>query len=848
MQSADDPPHGLPRRELLRRALGGAALVGVVGSGCTTPEPTPGPAPGPAPAAPPGHASAPGASSWDFVQGSAALEPERTVTSVCQFCNSACRIHVGVKAGRALSVRGEADDPVQAGRLCVKAELMAELAHNGRRLTRPLKRVGGAKGSPGSRFEPISWDEALATIARKFIELRDQGEARAIANRTCGRLQRGVGSLAGRLFTMLGSPNDTDVGPVCNDAGGNALAWTFGMGNFTNGYGIDGATGAEDLGSAKYLLFLGTNQAETHPVTFEHLLRCRERTGAKLIVVDPRRTATGALADTWVPIKPHTDLALVLGMLGHVVKAGLVDRAFVEGWTVGFDDLARHLEQQGYGPEWAAGRCDVPASTIRELAEGYARSRPAAIFCNAGISHQLNAFATYRALALLASVTGNVGRPGGGCNFMHNTWPGGLNLPPLPAGFQAPAKGPALPVGPDAFADSILDARPYRLRALVVEGNPLLSSANSARVRRAYESLELFVYTGLFMEESAWFADVILPVCSGLELEGVYMRRDDRAIRWQERAVARVGEARPDAELWIDLAHAIAAVDAPRADAWRAAFPPAWKDYATLWSEFVRLTPGMGGMTVERLKARKEPLRWPCPSTQHPGVSTLYLDDPSWYAAAESLGHRGKRFLTPSGKVELFTADMASRLAAAGHSALPVYFTHPEVTGRHERLVHEAELVTNPVNPQALTPKVHVTPPTPSAAPAEFPLMGMVGRSSVAHFAGVTHWTPTGKRLNGVRLVQLHPATARRAGVSDGDDVVVASPRGSVRGTALLWEGIREDTVFVPNGFGWAQSVGDDAAAPRYADAANALLDDHAFDTLSGQQAYKCFACRVAKA
>ena len=138
---------------------------------------------------------------------------------------------------------------------------MAEMVYNRFRLTTPLKRTG-VKGSPDSKFTPITWDEALEMIARKMLDLRDAGEARAIASKTSGRLPRGTGSLIHRLFTLLGSPNDTDVGPVCNDAGGDALGWTFGMGNFTNGYGVDPATGKEDLGSAKFfLLSPGTNQS-----------------------------------------------------------------------------------------------------------------------------------------------------------------------------------------------------------------------------------------------------------------------------------------------------------------------------------------------------------------------------------------------------------------------------------------------------------------------------------------------------------------------------------------------------------------------------------------------------------
>ncbi|MBN9118057.1 MAG: molybdopterin-dependent oxidoreductase [Planctomycetes bacterium] len=794
----------------------------------------------------PVHADAPAPGAPDLTRKSPALEPDKVVTSACQFCNSLCGLKVHLKSGRVIDVRGEDRDPVQAGALCVKGPMMAQLVYNRHRLKTPLKRTG-KKGDPNSKFEPIGWDEALATIAKKFLELRDAGDARAIVSRTSGRLPRGTGALIHRLFALLGSPNDTDVGPVCNDAGGNALAWTFGLGNFTNGYGVDPATGKEDLGGAKFFLFLGTNQAETHPVTFEHLLRCRQQTKAKLVVVDPRLTPTGAQADSWIAPKPHTDLALVLGMLGHIVAKKLYDADFVAKWVVGFDELAAHLKRHAYTPEWAAKVCDVPAGKIAELAEEYAKARPAAIFCNAGISHQLNAFHTYRALAFLAAVTGNVGVPGGGCNFMHNTWPGDLHLPPL-AVKPPEIKDAALPVGPDRFAESVLGANPYRMKALVAMGNPLLSSANTKKVAEAFEKLEFFVYTGLFLEESAYYADIVLPVCSGLEMGTVYMRRDDRGVRWQHAAIPRVGESKPDWEIWIDLAHALAKHDTKNEAAyWADAFPVEWKNYRKLWGEFVARTPGMKGMSAARMEKRAEPLRWPCPADGHAGVSTLYLDHPSWYAAAEALGHKGKRFLTPSGKIEIATPEQEKRLSAAGHAALPVFFTHPEVTGTNPTIRYEPTLTKNPVNPHAVTPKAQLGVPSDPTARREFPLMGMIGRPSVVHFAGVTQWTSTGKQMNGVRLVQIHPRVAERAGIKNNDPIVVESPRGSVTGTALLWEGIREDTVFVPNTFGPAQKLADEFGLPLY-DAANRLTDDRYFDPLSGQQAYKCFACRVRKA
>lgn len=797
--------------------------------------------------------TAPAPAGFDFTKSSGALQADKVVDSACQFCNSNCRLKVHLKNGRIIDVLGEPADPVQAGGLCVKAEMMTQLVYNRFRLTRPMKRVGGEKGSPASKFEACSWDEALDLIAQKFLALREAGEARAIANKTSGRLQRGTGSVIGRFFTLLGSPNDTDVGPVCNDAGGDALGATFGMGNFTNGYGKDENTGREDLGSAKFFLFLGTNQAETHPVTFAYLLRERAKTKAKLVVIDPRLTPTGAQADEWLAPKPHTDLALALAMLEHVIAKGLYDKAFVTKWVLGFEELKKHLTEHGYTPEWAEKVTGVPAEKIKSVAVQYATAKPAAIFCNAGISHQLGAFDTYRALAFLAAITGNVGVNGGGCNFMHNTWPGGLNLPDIAGAggeLKLPRKDTALPVGPDWFAESILHARPYQLKAIVTEGNPLIGSANSKKVQEAFRKLEFYVFTGLFMEEAALYADVILPVASGFEMDGVYMRRDDRSIRWQHAAVPRVGECRTDIEIWIDLAAAMARHDKQNPpEYWTGNLRAEWKDYGKLWAEFVARTPGVGGMTQARLEKRAEPLRWPCPNEQSPGISTLYLDHKSWYAAAEALDpkNKGKRFLTASGKVEIFTAALDQKLATAGHRALPIFYTHPEVTGVNPSIEYTEELVPNPVNPGSVTPNVKLGGMSDGKVHADFPLMGMVGRASVVHFAGVTQWTYLGKQMNGVRLVQIHPRAAAKFGVMQGDKISVESPRGAITGTAELWEGIREDTIFVPNSFGPAQAMGDELGTPRY-DTANTLLDDRYFDNLSGQQAYKCFACRVRKA
>ena len=158
---------------------------------------------------------------------------------------------------------------------------------------------------------------------------------------------------------------------------------------------------------------------------------------------------------------------------------------------------------------------------------------------------------------------------------------------------------------------------------------------------------------------------------------------------------------------------------------------------------------------------------------------------------------------------------------------------------------HSNELVNNPVNPGTPTPKAELAVQMPR--PDGFPLMGMIGRPSVVHFATITQWTTLGKQLNGVRLVQVHPETAAAAGIKNGDAITVESPRGAISATALLFDGIRQDTIFVPNLFGPHQVVGEEIGLPLY-EPANTLVDDRFFDNLSGQQAYKCFACRVRRA
>ncbi|MHC5748386.1 MAG: molybdopterin dinucleotide binding domain-containing protein [Nostoc sp.] len=151
------------------------------------------------------------------------------------------------------------------------------------------------------------------------------------------------------------------------------------------------------------------------------------------------------------------------------------------------------------------------------------------------------------------------------------------------------------------------------------------------------------------------------------------------------------------------------------------------------------------------------------------------------------------------------------------------------------------------MNPQALTQNVKIGKISSGKVHKQYPLMGMTGRSSVVHFHSVTHWTYTGKQMNGVRLVQIHPEAAKKAGIKNGDEIIVESPRGAITGTALVWSGIREDTIFIPGWFGPGQKMAEEFGTPYY-ESVNILIDKQYYDNLSGQEAFKCFACRVKKA
>lgn len=764
---------------------------------------------------------------------------DRVVKSGCSFCPSNCRHLVHVKNGRVFNVYGEPEDPVQRGKLCAKGQSIPQLLYNKYRILRPLKRVGP---KPSEKFEPISWDQAYSEIAAKLIEIRDKDGAKAIAAKASGRQTRESGAMQKRFFELLGSPNTTHEGYICNDGGGVALRLTFGHGGQTNGYGPDPITKTEDLGDSKFILWMGTNDAECHPVLHGYMKLRKEKVKAEWVVVDPRMTPTGNGADLWIPIKPGTDMALAYGMLAHIITKEIYDKKFVSDWVLGFAELKKAIAENQFTPEWAEKITGVPAATIKTVAERYASAKPAAIITNAGIAHHVNAVDTFRVLTFLAAVTGNIGVPGGGANFMHNS-PVGVSLPPIVN--PKPIKDAGLPPQPDYFVEAILTGKPYTLKAVFYAGNMMAHVANTKRVDEALKKLDLFVSLNLFPQEDTAYADYILPTTTFYEVDHVGVRRLDRGIRWRNKVVEPMGESRVDSRIWIELGRKMAEMDkANPPEYWRENLREEWINTRSLWDKVCPANDKTAaGMTATRMDSMASPLRWPCPSASHPGTSVMYLDSPMW---RDIFG--GKRFLTPSGKVEIYTPELQTKMEVTGHSAIPKFYTSPESMDGLPSLEYTGEFVKSQTvaNTEGgnLVHKVKIGAAPKDDLRKKYPFQLTTGRPNALQFHTITQWAWNLVQSSGERYVQIHPDLAKQMKVESGDFVNVETPRGAIEGPALVWDGLQPNTIFIPITFGSKQAVRKDMNREIW-DTVNNLTAMH-YDPLSGQVAYKCQLCNIS--
>jgi anaerobic selenocysteine-containing dehydrogenase len=663
-------------------------------------------------------------------------EHDRTVRSTCNLCQIGCGVLVHLQGLTVVKVEGDPDSPLNEGILCSKGLASLEYLYHPDRLQHPLKRTG-ARG--GGQWQQISWDEALDTIAGKLAQARDHHGPESVAF-VVGASKTGA-SYPKRFATAFGTPNVSWMGHVCFSPRMMASRLTYGFYSVPDYEYPPGC-----------LVVWGSNMSETLHHVHRRAVAAIDR-GTRLIVIDPREIDLVARADLWLRLRPGSDLALALGIINVIVNEALYDKAFVERWTIGFDQLRQHVQE--YSPERVEAITWVPAEKIRAAASLYARSAPAGIQWGNGIDHGVNSFQTARAIAILRAITGNLGIPGGESQWfvplaaLADEQP--IPMSKLPAdrwerriGLEYKTLPSLKRVLPQRIIKTILDEDPYPIRVLCVHGsNPLLSFSNARETYRALNKVDFLVVADLFMTPTAALADVVLPVTSYLEFDSVVSPPYSNAAILVQQQVTRVGECRSDYEILAELAK-------------RLGLGEHFWDTEELCGDVVLKPAGLSFRELKQVGS--------IPGSKH------YRE------------HLTGDFDTPSGKVELYS----SRLETWGFDPLPRYQEPPESPYSAPDLAREYPLVLT------------------SAKSAPYRHSG--GRQ-IATLRAV-HVEP---------VIGINPETAGKLGIADGDPVHIETSRGRIKQKAVLTNGLDPRVVvadydwwFPEKGpadlYGWAES------------------------------------------
>jgi anaerobic selenocysteine-containing dehydrogenase len=470
----------------------------------------------------------------------AAHADEVVLTTCPRDCYDACGIAVVRRNGTIRHVRGDPDHPVSRGKLCRKCSI----GYNGAfldpeaRLTKPLRRAG-AKGE--GHFEPVSWDAALGDIADRLRKI----EAAAGAHTVLNAHYTGTFSLLAyffplRFFHRLGA-TEVDPDTICNKAGHVALEYVYG----TSMDGFDPRTARD----AACILVWGANPSASAPHAHDHWL---PESPAAVIVVDPVRTPTADTADLHLQPFPGSDAALAFALLHVLARDGLLDRAFIEGHTVGWSELEPLLAD--CTPAWGAAATGVSAGLIEEAARLYGRG-PSLLWLGQGFQRQRNGGNAIRACALLPAASGNLGKPGTGLLYLNGTGSRGIDEDYL----AAPHLGPEAPdpISHMELVDCLVD--PARSQALFCWNiNIAASNPQQQRLHRTLRREDLLtVAVDLFPTDTTDLADYVLPAASFLEFDDLVASYFQLTLSAQVKAAEPLGEALPNMEIFRRLARAM---------------------------------------------------------------------------------------------------------------------------------------------------------------------------------------------------------------------------------------------------------------------------------------------------
>ncbi|MEX2705037.1 MAG: formate dehydrogenase subunit alpha [Candidatus Freyrarchaeum guaymaensis] len=544
------------------------------------------------------------------------VESFEYVPTVCPYCGCGCGMYLVVKDGRIVGTEPWKDHPVNEGKNCPKGRNAYAFLYNEGRLKTPLIKKNGD-------FKEASWEKALELVAER-LKAAD-GDSAGFIN--SGKIFNEDLYVFQKFVRVVMKTNMMDnCSRFCHSTTVPALVSTVGSGVMP--------TSLLSIERADCIMAAGSNTQETHPLIFHKFIRAKQR-GAKVIVIDPRRTVTARnIADIFLQINPGSDVALINGMMKTIIEEGLEDKEFIEKRTRGFRELKNYLSSlQMSEVERITG---IPADMIREAARTYANAETSFICFNAGITQHSTGVENIKALADLALLTGNYGKPGAGVSPFrgHGNGEGFGDMGPLPVfypGFK-PVNEETAKLFEELWGVKGLPSKPgmpymdilEKCSVLyIVGGNPMVSAPDTNRVRKILESKEFLVVQDIFLTETAELADVILPAATWVEKGGT-MTGIDRKVQRINKAVEPPGEAKPDWQILCDLAKVMGYGEYFN-----------FNSTEEIFEEIRKCVPQYHGITYERLK-KAGGIQWPCPSEDHPGTETMFVEK---FATEDGFGH-----------------------------------------------------------------------------------------------------------------------------------------------------------------------------------------------------------------
>lgn len=752
------------------------------------------------------------------------LEHKRTI---CGYCGVGCGIDFRTKGNKIVYAQGYADAPVNGEFLCTKGRFGWDFIQHPDRLTRPLVRkdlahalgltpvdataeawaLGPTQRATLDDFVPVSWDFALDLVAGKLAETIRATGPDSIASLSSARCTNEDNYVFQKLMrATIGTNNVDHCARLCHASSVSGLGLAFGGGAMTNPI--------HEIRDVDCLFVTGSNTSESHPVISYEMVRA-VKSGANLLLVDPRRIPLAEHATLWLQTKPGTDIYVFLAMAHVILREGWVDQAFIAARTENFDEFAQSVEM--YTPELAALESGVPAEKIERAARMYALGERArgvskyagegrghsGIYWAMGITQRRNGTEMVLSLANLAMMTGQLSKPSTGVNPLRgqSNVQGASDMGALPdvlPGYQKVVDEPKrkamaekwgladLPAQPGLTVTEIMAAaHDRRVRAMYIMGeNPMLSDPNLEHVEESLRKLDFLAVQEIFLSETAQLAHVVLPAAAWLEKDGT-KTNTERRVQLLHPVLKSPGETRPDWWIVAQLGRRLEGLLATTADGGPqtadvmakapstieirgplSAVRRHW-DYtgpAQIADEIAAVTPSYRGIVHRRLG--EVGLVWPCPSEDHPGTPILHHT-----TFTRGLG----KFHAVGAKLPVEQPDSEYPLVLSTGRVL--YHYH---TGTMSR------------------------------------------RSAPLHWRDPRDW------------VEINAIDAQAAGIEDAAPVVIHSRRGRVKTLARVSEHVPAGVIFLA--FHWAE-------AP-----ANVLTQDYAIDPIAKIPEFKLCTVRIEAA